>query len=109
MNKLTEPTKEKILIKKGKVIEEKYMGRLFVDEALLEEIGNCIGAERGDPNYVYEFDINQDGVIDIYDLSWFSQRVGQYVEVPQPQPTWVSLLPLVFFGGLVLFLLWKGR
>jgi hypothetical protein len=40
------------------------------------------GAKRGDANYHAGIDVNRDGIIDMLDVAWFVQRVGQVVFVP---------------------------
>lgn len=74
--------------------------RLYVDDSLLQYISNyCFGARAGDPNYIVEFDVNGDGIINVLDVAWFSQRHLTWVETPVTLNA--MLVPAVLgLGGL---------
>jgi len=70
--------------------------KLFIDESLLEYIGTyCFGASAGDINYIAEFDVNGDGKIDMKDIAWFGDLIGQWVETP---PTLYTMFVPVALG-----------
>lgn len=68
----------------------------------LDEAAKFFGARRGTPEYDergWIFDVNEDGLIDVYDLAWFARRYGV---ATKPRIFWVSLGAMVL--GLVMIL-----
>jgi hypothetical protein len=59
------------------------MGQVYVDDVLLQKVKAAFGSKAGDPNYNPEYDVNQDGVIDIKDLAFFAGNYGKTVQLPQ--------------------------
>jgi hypothetical protein len=59
------------------------MGQVYVDDVLLEKVKAAFGSKAGDPNYNPEYDVNQDGVIDIKDIAFFASNYGKIVQLPQ--------------------------
>jgi len=82
------------------------MGKITVTEDVIADVSRRVGAVKGSPNYKLEYDVNQDGVIDIVDVAFFSKHFGETVEVPQ-----VSALPILALGLIVLLLIifWMMR
>ena len=76
---------------------------ILVNDTLITYITNvCFGATRGSANYMAEFDVDKDGVIDMKDIGWFSQRIGSYVDLSGSTPLEQALVPtLTGLGGLV--------
>ena len=75
--------------------------KLFVDERLLEYISTyCLGASAGDIDYIAEFDVNGDGVIDIKDIQWFGLHFNTWVETPPS--IYTMLIPAALGLGGVL-------
>ena len=73
------------------------MGRIIVDMDVLEAVARCVGTTIGDVNYIWQFDVNQDGVIDILDLVEFAKKYGEEMDIPEP-PLRTQLL-----------LMWRSR
>jgi len=88
------------------------LGTILVTEDLISFVRECFGATPGRPNYVWQFDVNQDGVIDLYDIAFFEANVNQYVEIPQPPaaPPIETMIPVAiasFFIGATLVALFR--
>jgi hypothetical protein len=59
------------------------MGTVTVDAAFMEKVKAAYGSKTGDPNYNPEYDVNQDGIIDMRDIVYFARNYGKTVELPQ--------------------------
>jgi len=64
--------------------------RIYIDQAFLDYFATMMERTSSDPTFIPEFDINNDGVIDIVDLSWFTSQFGQWVTLGTP--TWPYIL-----------------
>ena len=77
------------------------MGEIYVTESVVAEVSTHFDAKKGDADYVYWMDINQDGVIDMKDIYYFANNLGKTVKVPQKDA--VPWVPLLLLFGLFLF------
>ena len=57
---------------------------ILVTQALLIYVGSLDDSVAGTPNYVALFDVNHDGIIDIYDVTFFAENMGLIVSLNVP-------------------------
>lgn len=57
---------------------------ILVTQGLLTYVATLNGSVAGTPSYVALFDVNHDGIIDIYDLTFFARNLGLTVSLDVP-------------------------
>ena len=79
------------------------METILVTAELINAVAQSVGTSRGGQGYLYEFDVDQDGQIDMGDLGYFARNLGLVVALPEP-PAQVDPLAVVAAAvvGLVL-------
>ena len=74
--------------------------RVYVNEEFMNYVATFYGAVAGDEYWCQDFDVNGDGKIDLYDITWFAQRGFTWIEIG------VGANPLIYagltFAGIVL-------
>ena len=67
--------------------------RIYVSQAWIDYVASLYGAMQGDPYYIREIDLNNDGEIDTVDIGLWNGYFGQFVEIG-------GTSDLLFFAGL---------
>lgn len=75
---------------------------MFVNEQFIAYVASFTGMTKDDPEFNPVLDHNEDGLINITDISWFATQVGKWVELeamPKSFMDWWASRPKFLAGG----------